>query len=519
MSRDTCVAPFAQDRRLKYEHEAELFCRLLHGDAHNCFVRFVSISSKGAFDYYQPPEKADAAARATVGDRDHYIGLNTYRFPRGPMAGIKTIHADLDYYKSPKWHGADPWQVTAAVFAWLHHKAIPRPTLVVFTVRGLQLIWRFPTVINRAAPKAKAAMRALVSSLAEFGADPACTDLARPFRIPGTINSKSGAVARLLCTDNDELDFDPLCAAILGPRKAKSWAAKPHKAKSERARAENRSLAHQRLADLQRLILGRWRGKVPEGYRNIIAHLAAVHIVQLSGDPLDNLTAWCAKWTDNHGLGEMRRTLKTAIRIRYRYKGVTIGKKLDVTAEEVIRYGLKTIYAATDTAEDVKRRQRERDAEYQRDKLRAHGANPHSESAERLKPWQALGIGRSTYFERKAAERPAATGQAGASPPIPLAPLRYADTESVRATNQPGSGQPHHHLRFRLVPDDPEDAAVSARYYKVQDLWLAACKARKLRPPFDDRGWMPPGTAVDTEAIDLLGEYLEQYSGYIGQAA
>jgi hypothetical protein len=70
---------------------------------------------------------------------------------------------------------------------------------------------------------------------------------------------------------------------------------------------------------------------------------------------------------------------------------------------------------------------------------------PQSQSAERLKPWEALGTSRATYKRKAraaatgkagATETPAASGQDGVSPAISGARLASLDTESVRATNQ-----------------------------------------------------------------------------------
>jgi hypothetical protein len=388
-------------------HEAQLFMRTLHDL--DGFVRFWIASGDRPHDRYELVVDAPRAAMGYAGETDVYVSLGAYRFPRGPMAGIRTLHVDLDFYKVPAWSRSKPNDVLVAVLEVLNKANIPSPGLAVATGRGLQLVWLVQPVKLRAAPKAKAAMRALVKLLAAFGADPACTDLERVFRLPGSMNSKNGQFARLLHYEQHRHDFDVLCLAILGPRKEAPQTSRKPKTVSAK-RAENRSLVHLRLADLQKLILARWSGKVPEGYRSQVAHLAAVHLVQLAGDPIERTAAWCAKWTDGLPMADIKRIVASVVRNKarrggYRYKGLTIGERLDVTADEVQRLQLQTIYAATDTAEEIDQRRRTRRAQAKRQTRKAAGAKPQAESARRRKPWKELGISRATFYRQQSRNR------------------------------------------------------------------------------------------------------------------
>jgi hypothetical protein len=345
------------------------------------------------------------------------------------LAGIRTLHVDLDFYKVSAWSRSKPNDVLNAVVEVLNEASIPSPGLAVATGRGLQLVWPVQPVKLRATPKARAAMQALVKLLKEFGADLACTDLERVFRLPGTMNSKNGQLARLLHYELHRQDFDALCLAILGRRTEAPQTHRKPKTSSAK-RAENRSLAYHRLADLQKLILARWRGKVPEGHRSQITHLATVHLIQLEGDPLENTTAWCAKWTDGFPMADIMRIVASALRKKekqggYRYKSLTIGERLDVTADEVQRLQLQTIYAATDTREEIEQRRRTRRAQAKRQARRAAGANLHAESARRLQPWKTLGISRATYY-RQQSRNSRETNSAPLYPVFSETPLQQA---------------------------------------------------------------------------------------------
>lgn len=88
------------------------------------------------------------------------------------------------------------------------------------------------------------------------------------------------------------------------------------------------------------------------------------------------------------------------------YSGLAsiLGRVVQLTAEERILCSIRTIDAIDETVTERRKRVRssklERDRERQRTK-RAGTSKPHSESAERRKPWEAEGIARSTYYKRQ----------------------------------------------------------------------------------------------------------------------
>lgn len=102
----------------------------------------------------------------------------------------------------------------------------------------------------------------------------------------------------------------------------------------------------------------------------------------------------------------------TALRIACRaissptsYKADTLAHKLGVTDATRTRLDLRTIGATDVDAEARKARRRSKDAERAKAKRKAKGASTRHEyeanSAESLKPWEALGIKRRWYYELK----------------------------------------------------------------------------------------------------------------------
>jgi len=396
--------------------------------------------------HVRAPEAGVQARRATLDNRDTYVGGQSYRWagfdpiekkPIYELRRIQEIHVDLDFYKVPAWSGAAPKMVRDAVFETLDRRGIARPGLVVFSGRGLQLVWLLETWVDpQAALKAVTAMQALVRLLAPFGADPAATDVGHLLRLPGTVNTKSGDLAWLLTHEPDRRqNFDELCLSILGPRepKAERPAPKPKpearapapvapkaavprspEAKAERARKYRAATAHKRLADVLRIVMGKWGGRVPEGYRNVVAHLVACELIHTSRDPLADLIQWCARYTDGHAEHEIRDTVKTARAIRdiriggrtiraagYPYGASGLGEKMGITPDDVHRLGLTAIAAGGETEEQFRERRREPDAEAKRHSREAAGATPRSQSLERQKPWLAAGVSRATYYRHQ----------------------------------------------------------------------------------------------------------------------
>src|SRR5215211_43473 len=121
---------------------------------------------RGEFSNWHVPtfEAGIQARRVTQDYRDTYIGGQSYRWvgfdhekkPIYEIRRIQELHADLDFYKAPAWSGAAPDMVRDAVFETLARArgGIARPDLVVFSGRGLQLVWLLETGIDpKAAPK------------------------------------------------------------------------------------------------------------------------------------------------------------------------------------------------------------------------------------------------------------------------------------------------------------------------------------------------------------------------------
>lgn len=131
-----------------------------------------------------------------------YISLNTFYSTYRRIEYLKELKAqfiDLDIYKTK----FTKEQILMNLEENYFNKSIPRPNLIVDSGRGLYLIWLLNSVPSKALPLWKAIEEYLYSVLKPFGADRQALDPTRVLRVPGSINSKSNSVVKIL----DEYDY------------------------------------------------------------------------------------------------------------------------------------------------------------------------------------------------------------------------------------------------------------------------------------------------------------------------
>jgi len=200
------------------------------------------------------------------------------------LARIGLLFADLDTYRQRWAQGRSPEQQTEALLYHCDTEGLPRPSLVIFSGRGLQAKWLLDGTLPRAAlPRWNACQRYLIDRLAGLGSDPAAKDASRVLRLINTVNSKSGEVCRVVHVeygpDGEPIrhNFEYLAEALLPLSR---WDIEAHrKARADRRQLKllpggktgnlrtfnGRQLAWDRLEDLR--TLAEIRGGVAEGER------------------------------------------------------------------------------------------------------------------------------------------------------------------------------------------------------------------------------------------------------------
>ena len=138
--------------------------------------------------HYKPEELAEHLSQWT--DEDVYYSQNTFYKPQRRVDNIRqlrTLYVDLDVYNL----GLKPSWVLGKLELEYFGQTIPEPNLVIFSGRGLVLVWNIEPIPYMAMPLWRAVENFFAQSLTEVGADTKATDPARIFRLSGTINSKS----------------------------------------------------------------------------------------------------------------------------------------------------------------------------------------------------------------------------------------------------------------------------------------------------------------------------------------
>ncbi|EIM05334.1 replication protein [Planococcus antarcticus DSM 14505] len=164
-----------------------------------------------------------------------FLTLNAFQEVNGQtnrrtanLAQIRNIGVDIDCYNV----GMTPEQAEGAIQDMIIQCEIPNPNLVIWSGNGLQLIY---SIEGGAAPSlawlTKHITVQLVAKASALGADAACTDLTRVFRLPGSYNQKPGKETKLVRVElwrTLEYDLSELYAYCEPLEHRKKRISKPH---------------------------------------------------------------------------------------------------------------------------------------------------------------------------------------------------------------------------------------------------------------------------------------------------
>jgi hypothetical protein len=194
-------------------------------------------------------------------DRDTYMSQGFFARPNRRaihLAYATHAYVDLDVYKVPAKAGRLPEDIAHALLMHCGDNNIPLPSAIISSGRGLyaKWFWRHP-IPRAAAGRAVAVNRALVRRFTEFGADPLAVDMSRILRVVGTVNTKSGEIARLLWMNECEGDvvtyhFDDFADEVLRYtlEQIREWRAEDT-ARREKRQAEARLQSRERVRQPQ----------------------------------------------------------------------------------------------------------------------------------------------------------------------------------------------------------------------------------------------------------------------------
>lgn len=161
---------------------------------------------KGAHTMFYGLNDLDNLIKQTMREKpltNVYLSLNAFKkgldgqlYRRAEnLAQIRNIGLDIDCYNV----GLSPDAAADVLKESVAKGEIPNPNLVIWSGNGLQLIY---SIQGGAAPSlawlAEYITTQLAGKTSKVGADFACTDITRVFRLPGTINAKPGKEKKLV---------------------------------------------------------------------------------------------------------------------------------------------------------------------------------------------------------------------------------------------------------------------------------------------------------------------------------
>ena len=335
---------------------------------------------------------------------DTWITQASFTRPNRRAVNVDTIgllFVDLDTYRVPNLATRGPDAQVNLLLGYCDANGIPWPSIVLYSGRGLQAKWLLSEALGAASLYDwNSVQLGLVRAMADFGSDRNARDVSRVLRVERTINSKSGDRCRIVHVTGGvaaapaRYDFEDLRDLFAEPERL------PVRQRSEgnvRAMPESMNLKRLnwfRLYDIRDL--WRMRGGVPEGMRELTLFWELNFLLWAEPGKVCDLwnesQALAAEidpkggWYKMSDLSTVYR--RAATRKLYTPKNATLAERFQITPEEE-RY-LRTIISS--------------DEKYRRkvEKRRKQGVRPQELSLSRLKPWEAQGISRRTWYRRRA---------------------------------------------------------------------------------------------------------------------
>lgn len=315
-----------------------------------------------------------------------YISLNTFFSTYRRVEFLKELKAhfiDLDVYNTKFTKDQILMHLESEHFG----RTIPRPNLIIDSGRGFYLIWLINTVPSKALPLWKAIEEYLYSILKPFGADRQALDPTRVLRVPGSINSKSNSIVKIIEEYDYIYDLREIQSEYL-PELEERKAKKKGRPKKIVYVHRERSLYYARIQDITKLC--ELREYDLRGHREFILFLYRYYLCYFLEDTqkaLHDVLELNSEFISPLSEREIIRATRSAEKVyltkdkNYKYKSQTLIDLLEITEYEEIH--MTTIISNR----EYKRRDREYHKEKYKEKLKYEGKISEKEklSQRRLK--------------------------------------------------------------------------------------------------------------------------------------
>lgn len=263
------------------------YIKALHRQTDGYITLFKKLADNKVAQYHYKLDKLNDETLSSWVTFDSYVSLNSFHRPIRGNDRLRTIHnlyIDLDTYNTP--------YTNEQILMHLEHdyfgQSIPEPNMILYSGRGMGLIWNIEPISGLAIEKFNVVQHALYELLKPFGADQNALDAARVFRLPASVNSKSNEIVRYDMLHDDEYTLQQVATEFIGIgfTERKKATPKPATQKRKSHSVVNYlftpySLAKARLDDLEKLI--RLRGGKMCGNRERILFLARYFSMRING--------------------------------------------------------------------------------------------------------------------------------------------------------------------------------------------------------------------------------------------
>ena len=301
-----------------------------------------------------------------------FMSLNTFYSTFRRLEYLKELKAqfiDLDTYKT----GFTKEQILMNLEENYFNQSIPRTTFIVDSGRGLYLIWILNSVPSKALPLWKAIEEYLYSLLKPFGADRQALDPTRVLRVPGSINSKSNTIVKVIDQYDYVYDLREIQKEFLPELEERKAKKKGRPSKTVFIHRE-RSLYYARIQDIIKLC--ELREYDLKGHRELVLFLYRYYLCSFLEDTekaLQDVLELNREFIYPLMKTEVIRATRSAEKVylskdkQYRYKNETLIELLNITEFE------ETHMSTIISKREYKRRNNEYNKNKYQEKLRAEG--------------------------------------------------------------------------------------------------------------------------------------------------
>lgn len=272
------IAEIINSNKLDKKNDDELYYYMdnLHLNLDNGYVSlFKKVSNNEKNRWSIGIDEWDKLSKF-CGEKDFYCSVNSLYAPgKHTSKYVKNLNAlivDLDYYNIPYLKRLTPEQVINLLEMDINY---PTPSLYVDSGQGLYIMWLLEKTVatNKSKRYWRKIEETLIKTFEEFGADRKVKDPARVLRIPGTINSKTGRMVKVISNTNIRYELSDIAEFFwgcdIGVEEEKPKINKPKKANKNTNVTTFKSvknLHYTRARDIEKLVKLR-ANKSMEGIR------------------------------------------------------------------------------------------------------------------------------------------------------------------------------------------------------------------------------------------------------------